>query len=155
MNYRTYGAKISVALQIPTAVLLFLELMHREVKRKPFIFSKLELYYRIQINQSHAIYRHQEVFLHCWLSNIGPATAQEVFVFCEPPPGIPTPDYDHRFWREAQSARPGHALVFERSVHPEELINICSFRVGNIDEKGSPRFSADKFTFRFHISVRD
>ena len=115
--------------------------------------SRLEIYYRIQIITRP--FNFKEVFLHCWLQNIGPATAREAFVFCESPPRLSTPTYDHRFWRETQSTRQGLAIVFERSIHPQEMINICSFGLGTIDAQGVRTFSNDIFAFKFHVAVRD
>jgi len=101
------------------------------------------------------MYNHHEVFLHCWLENAGPSTASELFVLCEVPHNMPSPQYDHRLWEESASGRPGHAFIAKRSVHPDERLNLFDIQLGSISKEKVKSFSNDCFTFKFSLSARN
>ena len=121
--------------------------------------SRVEIFYQVEIQYDN--YSGSRSYcLRCYLSNAGPATANDVFVICDgsgafPPATGSLPVYfAHPPWRKSQSTRKGVAVFLERPLHPEERLEMCYMTLGAVNEFGVRSFK-DVFTLRFHVAVRD
>src|SRR5262249_9629905 len=120
----------------------------------PQFISRLNIYYRTVLNQTLGN-QFREVSLRCWIENAGPATAIELFVLCEPPRSVASPQFNHILWEESGSGPAGLALIARRSIHPEEKIHLCTTPLGMITSQGVKTFAEQSFTFKFSISARN
>jgi len=120
----------------------------------PQFVSVIEINYQTTL-RSNVVSRRQDVLLHCWLDNKGPATASDAFVLYDCLNLSTDPNYNHTIWHETDTANRGVALCCLRSIHPNERLKIFSVQLGSVNSSGVKDFKNEKFVIRISVSAHN
>lgn len=116
--------------------------------------SRLVLSYKVLVGRPSPDQNIQEVHLSCWLENTGPATASEIFLSYNSYPRISEPQFSRNILEETSSKPPLRSYLAKRSLHPEETLQLFSFKLGVL-KNGQKMFSNDPKTFTFSVSAKN